>query len=232
MVEINDAAAAAIKTKTHTIYQDKAGKRLPSVTTILRVIDKGEGLLVWANQLGQQGINHRDYRDELADVGTLAHAMIAESLGGEMWDRDMYTPNQISSAQNAVRAFFNWEKLQLPIETKMLEKPLISERFKFGGTIDWYGTIGDVPCLMDFKTSKGLYNEHEYQVSAYYQLLTENGFPVDEIRVLRVGRTPEEGFEDRRLTIGQVRGGLDVFLSALELYKAVNRYNKSWKKRY
>lgn len=232
MIEVNEKAAAAVKAKTHIIYKDKNGKRLPSVTTVLRIIDKGEGLLVWANRLGQEGLDHREYRDELAGVGTLAHAMIGESLGGELWDREMYTPNQVGSARNAAQAFFNWENLQSSIETKMLETPLISERFKFGGTIDWYGTIGGAPCLIDFKTSKALYNEHEYQVAAYYQLLTENGFPVDEIRVLRVGRTPEEGFEDKRLSMGQIRNGLEVFLSALELQKAVKGYDKTWKKKY
>lgn len=104
--------------------------------------------------------------------------------------------------------------------------PLVSEIYKFGGTIDWYGKIGDDYWLIDIKTAKGLYPEHEMQVSAYFSMLIENGYKVDGVRLLRVGRSEDEGFDDHVLSDNRLRQGWEVFKCALDLYRAKQKFEK------
>ena len=59
-------------------YFNKAGQRLPSVTTIISRFKESGGLIHWAWNLGREGQDYRQVRDEAADAGTLAHAMIEE----------------------------------------------------------------------------------------------------------------------------------------------------------
>lgn len=216
----------AKRAKAHTVYKTADGKRVPGVTTILGVINK-PALVKWANGLGLQGIDSSTYVDETAKVGTLAHEMIQEYLGGPAWDRSAYDAIQVDLAENAVIKFFEWEKqrgYEGKFNTLGIEMPLVSEDGKFGGTIDWYGEIDGKHWLIDIKTSKGLFPEHTYQVAAYWQLLRENGYKVDGVRLLRVGRTEDEGFEDHVHDEPELKGAWDVFSAALLLYKTKQNF--------
>ncbi len=75
----------ANKTKIHTVYKTKDGQRVPSVTTILGILNK-PALLDWAWRCGCDGINYKAIRDNAADIGTLAHYMIMTYLRGEKPD--------------------------------------------------------------------------------------------------------------------------------------------------
>jgi hypothetical protein len=216
----------AKRAKAHTIYKLANGKRVPGVTTILGVINK-PALVKWANNLGLQGINSSVYVDETARIGTLAHEMIQEYLGGPKWEREAFTSEQIDLAENAVLSFHEWERVNgYKMTTEHIELPLVSEEYRYGGMIDWYGDIDGKKWLVDIKTSKGLYPEHVYQVAAYWAMLIENGFKVDGVRLLRVGRTEDEGFEDHVLDVPRLMDAWTVFEAALELYRAKQKFEK------
>lgn len=220
--------AIAKRARAHTVYKID-GKRVPGVTTILGVINK-PALVKWANNLGLQGIDSTKYVDETATIGTLAHCMIQEELGGEPWDRAAYNAAQVDLAENALLKYYEWRKQTgSTMETIFIEKPLVSNIFNCGGTIDWYGNINGEPWLVDIKTSNGLWPEHVYQVSAYREMLEENGYPVAGVRLLRVGRTEDEGFEDHIIGEPELRAGLAVFTAAARLYSAQNEYTKAKK---
>ena len=74
---------------------------MPGVTPILGILNK-PALIVWANRLGLQGIDSTKYRDELADIGVLAHYLIMCDLTGETADVSDYSKNQIDQAENAL----------------------------------------------------------------------------------------------------------------------------------
>jgi len=213
----------AKRAKAHTQYRLSDGTRVPGVTTILGVINKPQ-LVKWANGLGLQGIDSTKYVDETSRVGTLAHEMIQEYLGGPKVDFACYTEEHRDAAENAVISFFEWEKRIGRMETLHIEMPLVSETWRYGGTVDWYGIIDGRRWLVDLKTSKGLYDEHVYQVSAYAALLQENGFPVEGVRLLRVGRTEDEGFDDHIIDAPELEKSLVVFLAARKLYDAQKEY--------
>lgn len=194
--------AAAKKAKQHTVYKNAAGKRVPGTTTITGVMDKSGALVPWANKLGLQGYNVREYVDELATIGTLAHEIIEEHCGGKKVDYDDYTKKQRDCAENAVVKFFNWEEQQKSFKVLGIEKVLVSEQYQFGGTCDLYCDLNGKKTLIDLKTCKAVYgttDEKWMQVRAYKQLLIENGFPVDDVRIVRVGRDESEGFEDLQI---------------------------------
>ena len=99
-----------------------------------------------------------------------------------------------------------------------IERPLVSEAHLFGGTIDVFAVIDGRRAVCDIKTSKGIYDEHLVQTSAYAELLKENGEHVDEIRILRVGRVDDDSLEEKRVTDWDRYWR--VFLALLEVYWA------------
>lgn len=217
----------AKRSRGHTVYRTLDGTRVPSVTTILGVINK-PALIPWANRLGLEGIDSTKYVDGTARIGTLAHQMIQEHLGGDSWDRNDWTPDEISSAENAVISFYNWEgEIGTPIKTLAIEMQMVSETYKFGGTLDWLAEIDNKTWLIDLKTSKSVYPEHIYQLSAYWKTLEDLNFTIDGVRILRVGRTEDEGFDDLVIPSKHLIAGWDVFESALNLYRSINSFDKA-----
>jgi len=211
-----------MKTKAHTQYRSKEkllkngkGTRFPGVTTIVGILDK-PALIKWANRIGLEGIEVGKYVDDKADIGTLAHAMITNRLKGEDTDTSDYSANQISQSENAVLSYFEWEKSH-KIEPILIEEPLVSEEFGFGGTADIYAEIDGKLELIDLKTGNGIWPEHFIQTAAYAHLLEENGHPVDRIRILNIPRAETERFQECIVPV--VDKQFEVFKHCLAIYK-------------
>ena len=200
------------KAKAHTIYKVN-GKRVPGVTTILSVLNK-PALVKWANNLGLQGIDSSKYRDEMADIGTLAHLMILNYFKGIETDTSDYSKTQIDLAENCLLSFWEWEK-QHKIQVILAEGQLVSIIYGFGGTIDLYCLLDGTPTLVDFKTGKAIYPEMFYQLAAYKYLLTESCSTLN-CRILRIGRSEDEGFEERVVT--DTSKQWEIFQHCLAIY--------------
>lgn len=158
-------------------YFLKDGTRVPSVTTILGRFKEAGGLIHWAWLLGKDGKDYREVRDEAANAGTLAHAAV------EAWIKG-HEPVFVGSvevcarAQRAFGAFLEWaERSQLRADKT--ELPLVSERYRFGGTFDAI-LVGGKRAMGDWKTSNGIYPEYLCQVAAY-GILWEENFPDEPI---------------------------------------------------
>jgi len=214
------------KGKAHQKYVSESGEVFPGVTTILGVINKPQ-LVPWANKLGLQGIDSTRYVDATAVVGTLAHEMVQEYLGGPSWDRGRYAPEEVDLAENALLKFFEWEKHIGKVETIAIEKQMVHEPRRYGGTVDWIGRIGGKTWLIDFKTSKDLYPEHVYQIAAYNQLCCINDIEIQGVRIIRIGRDGGEGFEDRVVSSEELQYGEYVFNCATQLYYAIDAHKKN-----
>jgi len=185
------------KVKSHIRYQLADGTYVPGVTTILGVLAKPQ-LIIWANRMGLKGIDSTKYRDAMADIGTLAHKMITAHLKNEPCDTSEYSQEHIDKAETCLIKFWDWEK-QHDLKGIIIETPLVSEVFGYGGMPDWYGLLDDIPELLDFKTSKAIYSEFFYQLAGYKQLVEEQGHPIERERILRIGRDEDEGFEERMM---------------------------------
>lgn len=208
------------KVQAHQRYKVD-GTVVPGVTTVLGVLSK-PALVSWANRMGLNGIDTSKYRDETAAIGTLAHYLIVCELAGEDADLSQFTPQQIERAQWSMSSFRAWRKRH-EIKAVLVEAGLVSTEHRFGGTIDFYGEIDGALALLDFKTSAGIYAEHRIQVSAYVRLLREHGHRLQEVRVLRIGRTEDEGFSEHILGIGELKAGWEIFQACLTIHALMPR---------
>ena len=200
--------------RAHVRYKTSDGQIVPGTTTITGLLNKPQ-LVRWANQLGLEGIDSSKYTDEAAAVGTLAHALIQADLQKDTIDRTLYSPQQWDLAENALLSYFEW-KARHKIEVILCEQQMVSDKMRYGGTIDCYCNLDGKPTLLDFKTGKAIYDEYFVQLAAYKELLKENGHPVEQVRILRVGRDETEGFEER--SVADTRKYFDIFQSLLNVY--------------
>jgi hypothetical protein len=200
--------------KAHTVYKTADGTRVPGVTTIVGLLAK-PALVGWANRLGLEGVDCTKYKDEAADIGTLAHAMVQAHLQGTELDKADYSPKQVDLAENCFLSFLEWEK-QHKIAVINCEKPYTSDGMRYGGTIDCLCELDGELTLLDFKSGTAIYPEYLVQLAAYAELLKEYGCEVQKCRILRIGRDETEGFEERVIT--DWRKYFEVFESLLNIY--------------
>lgn len=210
------------KSKAHIIYKLEDGTKVPGVTTVLGILNK-PALVIWANRLGLQGIDSTKYRDEMADIGTLAHKMILDYFNKIETDTTDYSKNQIDLAENCLLSFWEWGKGH-KIEVIMAEAQLVSSQYGYGGTIDCYCNLDGEPTLLDFKTGKAIYPEMIYQLAAYEQLLLEAKHTIAECRILRIGRGEDEGFEER--AVGKLAKQFELFKHCLAIYNLQKEIRK------
>ena len=209
-----------MKDKIHTVYKLKNGKKVPGVTTIISILAK-PALIHWAWDLGTKGVDYRKFRDDKADIGSLAHYLIMCYLKKETPDTSDYSKKQIDQAENCIISFFEWKKMH-SFEPILIESPLVSEKYKFGGTPDLLAKINGEYCLIDFKTGKGIYvNDMFPQLAAYSHLLQENNYKITNSRILRIGREESEGFEE--CLIQDVEPYWEIFKNCLSIYNIRRR---------
>ncbi len=220
------------KNKQHIIYKLSNGEVVPGVTTVLGIIAK-PALAPAANKLGLLGINSKIHWRELADIGSIAHFLILKHLQGiqkpDTSELGTFSKSMIDKAENSFLSYLEWERNH-KIEPVLLETPLISEIFKYGGTPDNVCHLDEKPTLtlIDLKTG-GIYREHYWQIAGYAQLLLENNHLIDEGLILGIPRTADESFQEQWIDKGGLQLGLDPFLCALDLYGAIKNYEKEIK---
>ena len=112
--------------KAHIRYKNQSGVVVPGVTTIIGLLNKPQ-LVVWANRLGLQVIDSTKFRDDKADIGTLAHAMIVADLKGERCDTSDYSKEQIDQAENSFLYYLDWRKGK-ELRPLAIEVPMVSEQ--------------------------------------------------------------------------------------------------------
>jgi len=203
-----------MKTEAHIRYKNKEGKIIPGATTIVGLLNKPQ-LVTWANRLGLQGIDSTAYRDEAARMGTLAHDYILCHHKNTKPDLTDYSKQEIDAAENSFLSYLEWLKGHT-LESLLLETPLVSEEYQFGGTPDCLGILDGEVTLIDYKTG-GIYKEAYYQTCAYRQLLMEDGRrEPTKIIILGIPRTPDESFKTEVYTEFDI--GWEIFKHLLGIY--------------
>lgn len=150
------------------------GTRVPSVTTVLSRFKEAGPLMHWAWVEGKEGRDYRESRDKAADAGTLCHEAVEAWVRGLPYEWKHESPEVLQRAQKAFGAFLEWAD-QTELRVEQAEMPLVSERYRFGGTFDAILVKGK-RAMGDWKTSNGVYGEYLAQLAAYGHLWREN-FP-------------------------------------------------------
>ena len=161
------------KTKAHTAYKLKNGKRVKGVTTILSNLGWNKNVLVaWARRTALAGDDPDAVLKEAGAIGTLAHYLCECDIKGEEPELDDYSAEQIEKAENAFLGYLEWKKMTKP-KYEAIELKMVSEKYKVGGTADFVARINNSLVLGDIKTSKGIYPEMTAQLAAYRKMYIE-----------------------------------------------------------
>ena len=207
------------KHKAHIIYKLASGKRVPGTTTITGSLGWSKHVLInWANRMGLQGIDTAKFVDDKSKIGTLAHSMVTDYLQGKKTETSDYSKNQITAAENSALSYFEWAKGKR-FKPILIEQPLVSEAYLYGGMADIFAEVDGLPELIDLKTGSGIYPEMLIQVGAYRQLLVENGHPVDSVRILNIPRTGDESFVEKRVSQKHCLTAWAIFKNCLNIYQ-------------
>lgn len=191
------------------------GVEYPSVTTILGILDK-PALLQWSsncavdfvkdhfNELKDPTDVHKGEaileqarkaflvkRDTAADAGTQCHHAIEMYLAGH----DPYPSLACEASMNGFMAFLEWESKN-HVEWVRSEVTVYSILHGYAGRFDALARVNGHLYLIDFKTSKGVWDEHKYQVCAYRQayneMLEEGMERVENLAVLHLNKETAE----------------------------------------
>lgn len=207
----------------HTYLVD--GEYVPSVTTILDVINK-PALMPWAAAEGA-----RWFRDNVSmvpqqedrnpypafaesmsvddmyngiraafrkkskaarDIGTIVHRWCEEAINFKLGNGD--TP-EMPDDENAVRAIGGFQKwiAENTIEWVSSEEKLYHREHNYAGTVDAVAYINGELCVVDFKTSTGIWDEYFLQCAAYAEAVSlVHGDAIEAAWILRFDKKTGE----------------------------------------
>jgi hypothetical protein len=241
-------------------YYAKDGSRLPGVTTILSRFKDSGGLIHWSWNIAHEGLlqsrgllaralageakrselrtfleqpidrwDYRARREKAADAGTCAHAMAEAFIRGKAFDDSAFPVDAIDAARPAFAAFCEWAE-QTRLQPAEPELALISERHRFGGTLDLM-LIGGKRALGDIKTANAVYGDNLCQIGAYGLAWDENrpAEPIDGgFHLLRFSKqaAPDDPIHFSHHWWSQLEVAQRAFLQMRELYDLVKRLEK------
>ncbi len=172
-------------------YHLKDGTQVPRTTAIIDAFDPKFGLRDWIWNQGKLGIDYKAVRDTAGGVGTAVHAMIRahiKGIPGPTLEWEALSLLEAQAASSAFLGFQGWVEKK-KIEWLETETELVSEEYRYGGTLDAVGIMEERLVIFDWKTSAYVYASHVLQLAAYRQLWNENRKrPVDEALLVRFDR--------------------------------------------
>lgn len=166
-----------------------AGKRKSGVTTFLGIKDKSKGLTAWTRDTigqhlldkiaGKKKVTAEDvleamaqpeiFKQRAADLGTRIHdwceRYIKHKLGREGFKTMPDMPEE-KEVQMGAAAFLQWEA-EHKVKFEESEQLIFSKKHDYVGQLDIRARVDGKLCLIDLKSSNGLYNEVRMQTAAY-----------------------------------------------------------------
>lgn len=162
---------------------------------------------------------HRKASSKAATIGTVAHNYIEGAIKYKLGIHDKPPVKPANEqALNAINAYADFAK-HYEIEYHASEPKIYSKLHGYAGTLDIDATIGGKRCIVDLKTSNGIYPEAFLQTAAYQQARQEElGIRYDERWIVRIGKDGQ--FETRASTLFEQ--DIEAFVAALTLRKRLS----------
>jgi hypothetical protein len=213
-------------------------RKYVSVTTFLGIIGKQQFLMPWAakmereliRRLSEQGKDLKEileylapkqpygyqlYNEDASEFGNKIHKAIDYTL------KDLKLPKLNKAEKHVYDKWLEWWKAQ-EFELLGAEQVVKHEGLGYAGTMDAYVVKESKHLVLDWKTGKNHYWEHELQNYAYQHTL---GLSVDGGMLVYI---PKEKDIDDSHKLARVDDELmKPVLAALALWRAANR--KPWK---
>jgi hypothetical protein len=213
---------------------------LPSVTTILRVLDKSGPLTAWASKaVATSAVQNLDTlvamraesgtdaaiqwlrtgpdrsRDAAANRGTQVHLLAEQIVRGQ----DPAIPEELAGHVKAYRSFLReWSPRFVAVE-----QMVCSLSDGFAGTFDGIADLAGQRWMLDIKTSTGVYAEASLQLSAYSaaQFIGRPGDPrrYRLPRVTRFGVIHVQADRAELVPVAVDGSTFATFLRALEVWR-------------
>lgn len=209
------------------------GTFVPGVTSILRRLDK-PALVQWAANMACQFIGenyapdcdidgllkdaktaHRKMSKSAADIGSTVHECAEKALS-----KQVVSLPKDPQARKGFEAFMSWLYAH-DIRPIVCERMVFSQRWFYAGTCDFFGHIDGELCVLDFKTSSGLYLEMLLQLAAYQIALEEEtGDRIDAGWIVRLDKKTGK-FEPYRIPYSNLHR--DAFLRVREMHELISK---------
>ena len=187
------------------------------------------GAFKYTSRLGLKGIvkgiksAYRGSSGTAMETGTTAHQWIEDALTtfmsgeGSFGDDNLPDLPDDEDACNSIEAFKAWVG-DNDIDFISSEEKIYSRQDNYAGTLDCAAYVNGSLCIIDWKTSKGIYPEYHLQNAAYAQAWEDiHGRQVEQTLVLRLDKATgryQQGFQSR---VEWVRN-YEAFVSALNLF--------------
>lgn len=227
------------------------GEPVPGVTSILKlVIDSSGPMSWWGMRIGLQGVlalatRYPDEEILLNTAEQLEKFIVREKLStnhvrdqagargkGVHQAAENYAETQVipdpqdfhPSERGYVRSLAHFLTEEQP---EILDTEVIvgSKRHGYAGTYDTRGVLFGKSCLLDYKTSKRVYDSHHLQLAAYEVAAKEMGAePTEAQYVIRLGEDGDYEVVESKATELQ-------WLAALNHYRSLKELQESLKKR-
>lgn len=213
----------------HITYKDAKGNKVAGVTTAIGVLAK-PALIPWAYKRGKDGLALYESKDKSANIGTITHAKILAYYAGYEIDNSNISPEIWDMSERCMQSFYEWAKSR-NVKPILMEKPMVSEKYGFGGTPDLYGEMDGELTLLDFKSGSDIYDDYFMQLAAYRQLLEEQGYYPEKIVILNIPKTPDDAFSLKSMSAYQDAMELHFkkFLKCVDIWH-INEELKKYKK--
>lgn len=207
----------------------KYNKAYLSVTEIInKVLDKPSlrywfGQQVYLATIKDPSIDEKEalsapYKvsNKAKDRGSTIHSIVeAYKETGEIIDK---IPDDYKGYAQAFYDFMN----TFDIKILEQEKTIFSNKHMIAGTLDIFAKIKDKQYIIDVKTGKDIYQEAGLQLSAYAEIMRENGYVVDDIAVLLL-ETGKDGLPTGKYKFQTMTDDFETFNALKRVYIYLNK---------
>jgi len=200
------------KDKNNYYYILELKEWLPRVTQVLKVIAKGEAFDNWLKTKGSEATT---LLTTAGDIGASLHNRLEEIGKGIVINREALQPLE----KRWVLEFDQWKELNVEkfLET---ERTVFHPLHLYAGTLDSLVLLKDKRvALLDYKTSKYIYDTHELQVVAYvkaYEALYN--IKIDTAFILNFSKDETKKTLLKVKEVNDIDGQYEAWLHALALW--------------
>ena len=214
--------------ETHAYYVD--GKRKTGGTTYLGILDKSRPLIYWAvglfkdfllenlpNGITEEHIEegsklHAQFKEQAATIGDKAHGWIEQYIAHKLKQtKEKPEIPDDPKVLNAINGFLSWEK-EHKVKFVSSERVVYSKKYDYIGKMDIEAEIDGQLCLVDIKTSNGLYNSVALQTAAYLKAdEEETGKSYTGRWAIRLAKETEEEYQEKMEKKGKDTEGYVAF---------------------